>query len=162
MLAMDILGDGEVNLRRRLFWHKLPEIEKVSLPHTRKHIFRGKRNPRSIKVTLNDTCYANWLNEHFGELSHAKRIPAWVMSHPLRHVFYKAILILMGHQVVKRDLELIVLVLRLLGALRGCHRLVVMFLRSALLKLSPKSDRGSRGKSTELLSGNNLPAEIVT
>ncbi|EPJ7068492.1 Dam family site-specific DNA-(adenine-N6)-methyltransferase [Escherichia coli] len=41
----------------------------------------------SIKVTLNDTCYANWLNEHFGELSHAKRIPAWVMSHPLRHVF---------------------------------------------------------------------------
>ena len=47
---------------------------------------------RSIKVTLNDTCYANWLNEHFGELSHAKRIPAWVMSHPLRHVFLQGYL----------------------------------------------------------------------
>ncbi|EPC8601131.1 Dam family site-specific DNA-(adenine-N6)-methyltransferase [Escherichia coli] len=46
----------------------------------------------SIKVTLNDTCYANWLNEHFGELSHAKRIPAWVMSHPLRHVFLQGYL----------------------------------------------------------------------
>ncbi|MCY5154326.1 Dam family site-specific DNA-(adenine-N6)-methyltransferase [Salmonella enterica subsp. enterica serovar 1,4,[5],12:i:-] len=46
----------------------------------------------SIKVTLNDTCYANWLNEHFCELSHAKRIPAWVMSHPLRHVFLQGYL----------------------------------------------------------------------
>ncbi|MCI5216611.1 Dam family site-specific DNA-(adenine-N6)-methyltransferase [Escherichia coli] len=46
----------------------------------------------SIKVTLNDTCYANWLHEHFGELSHAKRIPAWVMSHPLRHVFLQGYL----------------------------------------------------------------------
>ncbi|MBF5445250.1 Dam family site-specific DNA-(adenine-N6)-methyltransferase [Escherichia coli] len=46
----------------------------------------------SIKVTLNDTCYAIWLNEHFGELSHAKRIPAWVMSHPLRHVFLQGYL----------------------------------------------------------------------
>ncbi|HFF0693277.1 TPA: Dam family site-specific DNA-(adenine-N6)-methyltransferase [Escherichia coli] len=46
----------------------------------------------SIKVTLNDTCYANWLNEHFGELSHAKRIPAWGMSHPLRHVFLQGYL----------------------------------------------------------------------
>ncbi|EIJ0789140.1 Dam family site-specific DNA-(adenine-N6)-methyltransferase [Escherichia coli] len=46
----------------------------------------------SIKVTLNDTCYANWLSEHFGELSHAKRIPAWVMSHPLRHVFLQGYL----------------------------------------------------------------------
>ncbi|WP_316432033.1 Dam family site-specific DNA-(adenine-N6)-methyltransferase [Escherichia coli] len=46
----------------------------------------------SIKVTLNDTCYANWLNEHFGELSHAKRIPAWVISHPLRHVFLQGYL----------------------------------------------------------------------
>ncbi|EIH2358552.1 Dam family site-specific DNA-(adenine-N6)-methyltransferase [Escherichia coli] len=46
----------------------------------------------SIKVTLNDTCYANWLNEHFGELIHAKRIPAWVMSHPLRHVFLQGYL----------------------------------------------------------------------
>ncbi|WDB81683.1 Dam family site-specific DNA-(adenine-N6)-methyltransferase (plasmid) [Escherichia albertii] len=57
------------------------------------NIFSVAREIRgSIKVTLNDTCYANWLNEHFGELSHAKRIPAWVMSHPLRHVFLQGYL----------------------------------------------------------------------
>ncbi|EJZ2267086.1 Dam family site-specific DNA-(adenine-N6)-methyltransferase [Escherichia albertii] len=57
------------------------------------NIFSVAREIRgSIKVTLNDTCYANWLNEHFGELSHAKRIPAWVMSHPLRHVFVQGYL----------------------------------------------------------------------
>ncbi len=37
------------------------------------------------------------------------------MSHPLRHVFLQGYLILMGHQVVKRDLELIVLVRACLG-----------------------------------------------
>lgn len=39
---------------------------------------------RSIKATICCTALADWLSGVFGELSHAKTIPAWVMGHASR------------------------------------------------------------------------------
>lgn len=48
----------------------------------------SKESRGSIKASIFDTAFADWLVSHFGELSHSKRIPAWVMSHPLRQAFF--------------------------------------------------------------------------
>jgi site-specific DNA-cytosine methylase len=39
------------------------------------------------KVTVCSTSLAEWLIENFGEYSHAKRIPYWLYSDPLKHRF---------------------------------------------------------------------------
>ena len=38
----------------------------------------------SVRVTICDTALCDWLLEQFGELSHLKRIPAWVLGHEYR------------------------------------------------------------------------------
>jgi len=37
-----------------------------------------------VRVTINDTRFANWLEENFGRLAYHKNLPAWVLGHPLR------------------------------------------------------------------------------
>lgn len=50
-------------------------------------IFSATPDKTIIKAVYYDTAYADWLSEQFGELSHHKRIPAWVLSHPHRAAF---------------------------------------------------------------------------
>lgn len=92
----------------------------------------------SIKVTLNDTCYANWLNEHFGELSHAKRIPAWVMSHPLRHVFLQGYLDTDGTPSGKAGFRINSVSPALAWGVAELSQTCGYVSSAALLKLSPK------------------------
>ena len=47
-----------------------------------KHTITNERT--TIKVTICDTKLATWLSSQFGEGSHTKRIPAWVLGHRYR------------------------------------------------------------------------------
>ena len=41
----------------------------------------------AYKVAISDTDLAEWLVENFGELSHNKTIPSWLLGHPNRDMF---------------------------------------------------------------------------
>lgn len=90
-LAGMYLGDGHIRhyngkakkcLVLSLTEKKIARMEKaissfegITLSHER----------TSIRLTINDTAFCNWLSENFGELSYLKRIPAWVMGHKYRN-----------------------------------------------------------------------------
>ncbi|MDI3260311.1 MAG: DNA cytosine methyltransferase [Sinobacteraceae bacterium] len=42
------------------------------------------RERTATKAVINDTRFCNWLSRHFGEHSHSKTLPAWVLGHPHR------------------------------------------------------------------------------
>jgi len=46
----------------------------------------------STRITFCDTVLCDWLIAHFGQLSHEKHIPAWVMDHPNRRDFMQGYL----------------------------------------------------------------------
>ena len=51
----------------------------------------------SVRATINDTGYANWLDANFGRHSHLKNIPAWVLGHPKRKAFMQGLIDSDGH-----------------------------------------------------------------
>lgn len=52
-------------------------------------------------IEINDKKYAEFLLREFGEYSHAKRIPAWVLSHPYRSELLKGYLETDGYKLDK-------------------------------------------------------------
>ena len=73
---------------------KLAKIQKVVLT---KHLIvtRERTGPR---VTICNTELAEWLVGNFGEYSHKKYIPAWVLAHPDRGEFLRGYLDTDGHR----------------------------------------------------------------
>ncbi len=46
----------------------------------------------SIRATICDTAFAEWLDENFGHLSYLKNVPAWVLGHEHRAAFLRGFL----------------------------------------------------------------------
>ncbi len=62
----------------------------ISLPASRENT--------TFRVTICDTVLADWLVEHFGQLSHQKTLPAWVLSSPYRADLLQGFLDTDGHR----------------------------------------------------------------
>lgn len=55
----------------------------------------------TVKVTIHDTAFAEWLEDNFAHYSHLKTIPSWVMGHKYKSEFLRGFLDTDGH--VKPD-----------------------------------------------------------
>lgn len=82
-LAGMYLGDGYIrkwggkNKKSVVFCLNKSKVEKFKVAAPGIGAFT-KESRGSIKVIVCDTAFAEWLMDQFGELSHCKRIPAWV------------------------------------------------------------------------------------
>lgn len=51
----------------------------------------------TVRVSIHDTAFADWLESEFAHYSHLKNVPAWVMGHDFRSEFLRGFLDADGH-----------------------------------------------------------------
>lgn len=82
------LGDGfirrwaDANKKAVVFGVNDEKVDRFKARVTQSvSVLRERTGPR---IVLGNTAIADWLIENFGEYSHAKTLPAWVLAHPQR------------------------------------------------------------------------------